>query len=271
MRQLGREARPSRTLAAIFEDAVTVLRQDLSEYGYIGLCGAFGAAILATILRYIDTPVSNALIAPIIGVCAAGTLATCAAALERTQDGLQPDSGQSFGEALVRAPWLLPRIFRGVFPMVVAVYMASAYGGELGTLATLGIGLALVLTGIYAALPIATYVAALFSRDASPADASAQTLAIMHSSRSFVVAALLIALGPAEVATAIALLARFGTMTTALFAFGFVISMPLVAAMMSLIHAEIAPWIGATPAQAQQRPAAPKMSNVAARLDRHVR
>lgn len=269
MRTNEATARPSRTLAAVFEDAATVLRQDLSEYGYVGLCGAFGAAILATILRYIDTPVSNTLIVPVLAIIAIGTLATCAAALERTQDGLQPDSGQSASEALVRAPWLLARIVPPVLAMGAAVYMASAFGDEMGTWVTLAVGLALAVAAVQVALPIPMFVAALFARDASPRDASAHTVAIMASSRSFVVAATVIALAPAEIATLIALFARFGTMTTALFAFAFVISMPLAAAMMSLIHAGLAPWIGATP-QPERKPA-PKASNVATRLDRHVR
>jgi hypothetical protein len=97
-----------------------------------------------------------------------------------------------------------------------------------------------------------------------------RTAAIMQGSRSIVVAALMIALAPAELATAVALLAHFGTMTTALFAFAAVISMPLVASMLALIHAELAPWVGGA---AQQRPrvAPPQASNVAARLDRHIR
>ena len=102
-------ARPSRTLAAIFEEAVTVLRQDLPEYGYIALCGGFTAAILATVLRYIETPISLALAVVVIGVAGVGTLATCAAALERIQHGLQPDSGRSFADALQRAPWFVAR------------------------------------------------------------------------------------------------------------------------------------------------------------------
>ncbi|MEX2225744.1 MAG: hypothetical protein WEB52_04755 [Dehalococcoidia bacterium] len=271
MRTNGASARPSRTLAAVFQDAATVLRQDLSEYGYIGLCGAFGAAILATILRYIDTPISNTLIVPVIAIIAVGTLATCAAALERTQDGLQPDSGQSAAEAMVRAPWLLARIVPPVLAMGTAVYVTSAYGGDLGRWISLAIGALLVFSAIYVALPLPMYVAALFARESSPRDAAAHTLAIMAGSRAFVLAALGIALGPAEIATAIALLARFGTMTTALFAFAFVISMPLVAAMMSLIHARLAPWIGATPRRQAQSVAPQQGSNVATRLDRHVR
>jgi len=270
MRTNGAAARPSRTLAAVFEDAATVLRQDLSEYGYIGLCGAFGAAILATILRYIDTPVSNTLIVPVLAVLAIGTLATCAAALERTQDGLQPDSGQSASEALVRAPWLLARIVPPVLAMGAAVYLASAFGDELGTWVTLALGFALLVAAVQVSLTVPMFVAALFARDGAPREAAAQTVAIMASSRSFVVAALAIALAPAELAALIGLLARFGTMTTALFAFAFVVSMPLVASMMSLIHAGIAPWIGATPQPARKHPAT-QASSVATRLDRHVR
>jgi hypothetical protein len=267
------EARASRSLAALFEEALTVIRQDLSEYGYIGLCGAFSAAILATVLRYIDTPVSNALIVPALAAVAVGALATCAAALERTQDGLQPDSGRSFAEALVRMPWLFARVLPAVLPLSAAVYITDAYGGDVGTWPMLGINAALVLTAVYAALPVAIYVAALFSRDATPAQASAHALAIMHNARSIVVTSLLVALAPAEAATAIALLSGFGTMTTALFAFAAIICMPLAAAMMSLIHAEIAPWINVAPAQmpAHARTAAPSASTLASRLDRHIR
>ena len=97
-----------------------------------------------------------------------------------------------------------------------------------------------------------------------------RTAAIMQGSRAFVVAALVIALAPAELAAAVALLAHFGTMTTALFAFAAVISMPLVASMLALIHAELAPWAGAS-AQERPRVATPQAANVAARLDRHIR
>lgn len=273
MRTNAAAARPARTLAAIFEDAVTVLRQDLSEYGYIALCGGVSAAIVATVLRYIGGAVPLALIVPAVAVLALGTLATCIAALERTQDGLQPDSGQSFVEAIARAPWLLPRLLPPVLALGAAIYVSAAWGSELGTLATLALDLVLVAAAFYMALPVGMYAAALFSRDTSPRDATAHTLVIMRGSRAIVLAALLIALAPAEIAAAIALLARFGTMTTALFAFATVASMPLVAAMMSLIHAEIAPWIGPTPPAPARDSRAPAASaaNVAARLDRHIR
>jgi hypothetical protein len=270
MRTNGGEARPSRTLAAIFEEAVTVLRQDLSEYGYIALCGGFTAALLATVLRYIDTSISLALAVIVIGLAAVGTLATCAAALERIQHGLQPDSGRSFADALQRAPGFVARSLPPMLVLAAGVFISSAFGDDFGRWVTLPLNVLFVFAAIYLALPVPMYVAAMFSRDASPHEASMRTAAIMQGSRSIVVAALMIALAPAELATAVALLAHFGTMTTALFAFAAVISMPLVASMLALIHAELAPWVGGA---AQQRPrvAPPQASNVAARLDRHIR
>jgi hypothetical protein len=264
-------ARPSRTLAAIFEEAVTVLRQDLSEYGYIALCGGFTAALLATVLRYIDSPLSLAFAVIVIALAALGTLATCAAALERIQHGLQPDSGRSFADALQRAPWFVARGLPPMLVLAVGVFITKAFGDDLGRWATLPLSVIFVFAAIYLALPVPMYVAAMFSRDASPHEASMRTAAIMQGSRAFVVMAMVIALAPAELATAVALLAHFGTMTTALFAFAFVVSMPLVASMLALIHAELAPWIGQPAAQQRPRAATPQASNVAARLDRHIR
>lgn len=271
MRTNTAAARPTRTLTAIFEDAVTVLRQDLAEYGYIALRGGFAAAIAATILRYIDAAVADTLIVVAIAVLATGTLATSAAALERTQDGLQPDSGRSFAEALLRAPWLLLRVAPPALILGAAVYAMSAYHDELGSWPSLGLNIVLILAAVHLATPLAMYVAALFSRDATPASAGARTTAILGVSKAFVVAAQFIALGPAIVAALIALLAGFGVMTTALFAFVTVASMPLVAAMMSLIHAELAPWIATPQPVAPPRASSSKSSGVAARLDRHIR
>jgi hypothetical protein len=207
----------------------------------------------------------------VILLAALGTLATCAAALERTQDGLQPDSGRSFAEAMVRAPWLLLRILPPALVLGVGVYATSAYGDDMGRWTTLGLAAVLVLSAIYLLLPLPMYVAALFSRDTAPAQASARATAIMQSSKSFVVAALLIALAPAEIAAALGLLARFGTMTTMLFSLSVVFSMPLVASMMSLIHAGLAPWIVSPVPQQPRATPAYDASSVAARLDRHVR
>ena len=92
---------------------------------------------------------------------------------------------------------------------------------------------------------------------------------MMKSGRTLNIVAQSIALAPAFIGALIAFVAGFGTISTALLVFTIVISMPLMAAIMSLIYAQTAPQlVAAVP------PPMPKQTGnrqVAARLDRHMR
>jgi len=243
MRSYATDARPSRSLAAIFEEAVSVVRQDMSEYGYAALVGACTATIVTAILRMIGDPVSLALIPPVVAILATGTMATCAAALERAQSGLQPDSAQSFTDAIVRAPWLLFRIIPATVPFSAAILSTAWLGPELGRWTMAPVIVALAFVGIYMMLPLPAYVSALFGRDATPHSATVYAAAMAKSGRMLNLVTLIIVFAPALLAALLGVLAQFGAITSALLAFMVVISMPLCASMMALIYAETAPQL----------------------------
>ena len=89
----------TRSMPDLIEETIAILRQDASEYAFIGLVGAFAACMAVLVPGIIGGPIAIALIAPVLVVITSITLATSAAALGVGANQLQPDAGRAFGAA----------------------------------------------------------------------------------------------------------------------------------------------------------------------------
>ena len=114
---MSRNQRPrafSRSLSETIEESITILRQDASEYAFIGLVGSFAACMAVLVPGIIGGPIAVALIAPLLLFVAVLTLATSAAALGVGSSQLQPDASRAFAAAGLRIvailrPWQIGR------------------------------------------------------------------------------------------------------------------------------------------------------------------
>lgn len=269
MRTYGSGVRETRTLSALVIEAIGVLRQDLSEYGFIGLVGAFTAGFTALLLRMIGGSVPVGLILPVIGVCAIGTMAASAAAVRRVEDNLDPDAARSFIDALVRSPFLLIPFTPALVLSGLALFLAAEFSDNIGRWGSTGLVVALLALALMNAFQRSTFVPALFGRGVSAREAASNARAIQRSAGAAIAMCWGIALFPAGLIALGGLLAGFGTFSTALTAFVFVGSMPFGAAMMTLLYS--AAMRSGVASAAAPMPVRRGASPVAERLGRHVR
>jgi hypothetical protein len=269
MRTYGSGVRETRTLSALVIEAIGVVRQDLSEYGFIGLVGAFMAGFTALVLRMIGGSVPVALILPVIGLCAIGTMAASAAAVRRVEDNLDPDAARAFIDALVRAPFLLVPFAPALVLSGLALFLAAEFAENITRWGASALVVALLVLALMNAFQRSMFVPALFSRGISAREAASNARAIHRSAGAAIAMCWAIALLPAGIIALGGLMAGFGTFSTALSAFVFVGSMPFGAAMMSLLYAAaMRSGVATASAPAPMRRGA---SPVAERLGRHVR
>lgn len=246
----------TRPLLELIEEAIAILRQDASEYAFIGLVGAFAACMAVLIPGIIGGPLAVALIAPLLVIVAALTLATSAAALGVGANQLQPDASRAFAEAMLRAvavlrPWLPLAVALGV-----ASYVADTFSSHLGPVPPEAIILVLAALSAAYALPRSLCATALFEHDLSARDALSASGALARRASGIIALAWLLVLGPAIVLTLLGAVAGIDATTGAIIALLFVGAMPAGAALMSQIFIDAASYVEATPAAASGNAAA---------------
>lgn len=256
----------ARRLPEIIEEAIAILRQDASEYAFIGLVGAFAAGMTVLIPALIGGPIALALIAPLLVIVAAGTLATSAAALGVGANQLQPDASRAFAAAGLRSlailrPWLPLAVALGA-----ASFAAATFASRLGPVPPHAIILALALVSGAYALPRCLCATALFEHDLSAREAlSASAGLVRRATRTFATAWCLV-LAPAMIAAALAALTGVDAATGAVVAVLFVGAMPAGAAMMSQLFIDAASHTETAPAPATRA----KRGKPAAAVQRRV-
>jgi hypothetical protein len=230
----------SRTMIEVVEDALVMLREDVSEYAFIGLAGGACAGIVVLLLGLIGGPIAIAGIAPALVVIAAVALAASSAAIGAGVSRLQPDASRALAEAARRGlailrPWLPLAVVLGA-----ASYVAALIADHLDLLPP-GLTLLafLALSGAYA-LPRSLFCTALFEYDLSLEEALATSAAVARAMKGPVVTAWCVALAPALIITALGAITGIDAISGAIAATLLVGSMPVGAALMSLLFHEAA-------------------------------
>lgn len=236
-----------RSLPEIIEESIAILRQDASEYAFIGLVGAFAACMAVLVPGLIGGPIAVALIGPLLVIIAALTLATSAAALGVGANQLQPDASRAFAAAGLR----IVAILRPWLPLAVALgaasYAADAYSSYLGPVPpeVIILGLALI-SGAYA-LPRSLCSTALFEHDLSAREALSASAALVRRATRTIAIAWGVVLAPAIVIALLGGLAGIDAATGAMIAVLFVGAMPVGAALMSQLFIDAASYVEAPP------------------------
>ena len=256
----------ARPLVEILEEALAILRQDASEYAFIGLVGAVAAGMAVLIPALIGGPIALSLIAPLLVAIAATTLAASAAALGVGTNQLQPDAGRAFAAAGARSiailrPWL---------PLVVvlgaASYAAAAFSDYLGPVPPEAVILLLALfSGAYT-LPRSLCPTALFEHDLSARESLRASATLVRRAPLTIGSAWGIVLAPSIIVALLGALAGIDAATGAVIAVLFVGAMPAGAAMMSQLFIDAASRIETAPAPAPP----PKRGRSAAAAQRRV-
>jgi hypothetical protein len=262
----------SRTLSTVFAEALALLYQDIAEYGFAATIGAIGAALAAVLLATTGGFIGQALVAPAVFGIAAVTYANTCAAIRRAMDNQEPESLLAFVAVLARlpaiaAPLTLPLVVSGV--SVLGGTIAARWAPD--SVVTLAVIVAFALCGL-SAFQRALYVPALFTRNVSFMEARKLGGAAMRKAGALVGACFCIAMAPAGLIAMAALSAQFHPVATAGAAFAFVISMPLAAALASLIYEAVTPRAESTQAGRKRRAWDSTGDDaVAARLTRRMR
>ena len=248
---MSRNQRPrafSRPLPEIIEESIAILRQDASEYAFIGLVGAFAACMAVLVPGIIGGPIAVALIGPLLVIIAALTLATSAAALGVGTNQLQPDASRAFATAGFR----IIAILRPWLPLAVALgaasYAADRFMSYLGPVPPEAIILGLALISGAYALPRSLCATALFEHDLSARQALSASAALVRRATRSIVVAWTIVLAPAIIIALLGGLAGIDAATGAVIAVLFVGAMPVGAALMSQLFIDAASSIEAAPA-----------------------
>lgn len=269
MRTYPEQAQHSRSLADVLTDALALLHQDIAEYGFAALIGAISAAFAALILMVTGGYVGQALVAPAAFVVALVTYANTCAAIRRVQANLEPDAIRAFGDVVLRlpallSPLMLPLALSGL--SVLAGAIAARWAPS--SVVTLAVIFVFALCGI-SSFQRSLYVPALFVRGTTFSEARARSAASMRSANALVGACFAIAFAPAGLMALVALSAGFGPLSVAMAAFALVLSMPLAAAIASLIYEAVAPQVAA--ARPPERRRETNDDAVAERLVRRMR
>lgn len=251
----------TRSTLELSSEAIAILRQDASEYAFIGLVGAFAACMAVLVPSIVGGPIALALIAPLLVLVAVLTLATSAAALGVEANQLQPDASRAFAAAGLRIiailrPWLLLALALGA-----ASYAAAAFFSYLGPVPPEGIILGLVLVSGAYALPRCLCATALFEHDLSAREALSASAALVRSATRTIVTAWCIVLAPAIIVASLSAVSGIDVAAGAVIAVFFVGALPAGAGIMSQIfidaasryEAPPAPSVRGTSAAAQRR------------------
>lgn len=230
----------TRPLLDVIADAMTILREDASEYAFIGLAGGASAGIAVLLLGIIGGPIATAAIGPLLLVIATGALATSSAAVGTGVNRLQPDASRAFGEAARRGvavlrPWLPLAIALGA-----ASYVAATFAKHMAPVPPGAVELAFAAISATYALPRSLCCTALFEYDLSVSEAVTASAAVERMMTRAVVTAWCVVLAPAILVLALSAISGIDIVTGAVAAMLFVGAMPAGAAIMSLLFREAA-------------------------------
>jgi hypothetical protein len=258
MRTYGSDVRQARTLTQIYQDALTILFQDVADYAFIGAVAACGAGILVLALRITGGFIAAALIVPVAMLVAMLTLATCAEAFRRVVENLEPDGARAFAAVALRIGALMRPLVPLAGLMFVAVLGVTFAGERIPAIGAQAAGLALAAFAVFYLLPRSFATAILLTQNATSREAETASSALVWRSPGKIVAAWAVALSPALISFIVALDAGFGTLSTALTALLFVASMPHAAVVMMLLYFDVlAGMAKGQPATAPRRGHAP--------------
>jgi hypothetical protein len=235
-----------RTPVDIIVDALAMLHQDVAEYAFAGFIGAILAAFVAVVLST-GGIIGQALIAPAVFSVAIITYANTCAAVRRAQDNLEPDAVRAFFSVLARVhalftPLTLPLALSGA--TVLAAVGASRWVP--GSVLTLGAIVVFAYCAL-AAFQRVLYIPALFARNVTMVQARQLGYETLKKSTLLVAACFAIATAPASLMALIGLAASFGTLSTGITAFVFVMCIPLAASVASIIYEGLAPQAAEAP------------------------
>ena len=231
----------SRTLSTIFAEALGLLYQDIAEYGFAAMIGAIIAALAAVLLATTGGYIGQALVAPAVFGIAALTYANTCAAIRRAMENLEPESLLAFFAVLARlpaiaAPLTLPLLVSGV--AVLSGTIAARWAPD--SVVTLAAIIVVALCGL-SSFQRSLYVPALFARNVSFSEARTLGGNAMRKAGPLVGTSFVIAMAPAGLIAMAALSTQFHPVATAVAAFAFVLSMPIAAALASLIFEAVTP------------------------------
>jgi hypothetical protein len=235
MRTYGSDVRSPRTLAQIIEDATAIIMQDIGEYAFIALLGAFPATSLMIMLRAIGGPLFPALVIPAVLYCMALTLAAGGIAFHRVTTNLAPDAFDAWGATLARAsvfirPWTGPALLG--FAIVFAL---RAFEPLIGGVPSTYIVLAAIAGAVTYTLPRTFYIPALLTQEATPRECEAGSAHLVGGAPRKAVSAWACVLAPSFLLTLAAAGGNFGVLWSAAAVFVFIATMPAAAIVTTLL------------------------------------
>lgn len=242
----------TRTLIETIADGIGILRQDVSEYAFIGLVGGAAAGIAVLVLGLIGSAIAITFIGPVLLLIALCTLAAAAAAVADSANHLQPDAAHAFAATARSAVAIIRPWSRLLVALAIASYPAAAFGHDLGPVPSRAIILAFAAISAAYALPRSFYCAAIFEHGLSARDALRVSSTLVHASTRPVVAAWCIVLAPAILIAMLGAFAGIDAPTGAVIAVLLAGAMPVGAALMSQIFLEVASAL-----EANREPASP--------------
>jgi hypothetical protein len=253
MQSYTREARPPGTLQRVLQNALSMLVQDASEYGFVGFIGAAVAAFAVVVLRLMHNVVGDALVAPMVLLLAALTLSTATMAFCRATENLQPDASEAMAR-LVSRPMAFARAW---LPMVIALFIAGLalqIAGDRLAAWRFALVMALVALGALYVFSHSYYAVSLVTQRATVHEAEMVATVLLGRTATLAAVAWLPVLAPTLFVTLIAQITGFGVVSTAIVAFVAVMSMPAAAAVMSLLFFDAVKDAMATAPKATARP-----------------
>ena len=230
----------SRTMLDVIADAMAILREDASEYAFIGLAGGASAGIAVLLLGIIAWPVAIACIGPALLLIAATTLATSSAAVGTGVNRLQPDAARAFAEAARRGgavlrPWLPLAVVLGA-----ASFVAATLATHMGPVPPGAVVLTLAALSAIYALPRSLFSTAMFEYDLSIDEALTASSAVVRMMTRSAAMAWCIVLAPGILVLMLGAISGIDIVTGAVAAVLVVGAMPAGAALMSRLFREAA-------------------------------
>lgn len=269
MRTFGGDAHRSRSLAQLFDEALSLLRQDIADYGFAGLLGAIAAGAAALSFSLAGGDIGRSLVLPAVLLVSLLSYAHAAAAVRRVQEHLEPDSLRAFIAVAVRVPWIVGPAAPPLAITFGAVFTALSLRDRLGAEVAATAAMAVIGAAALLALPLAMRVPALLVRKTSARQAAVRAAETTRELGGALAISFGLALTPAGLLALFALASDFHAVATALAAFAWAATMPVLAAIATLIQDAGTPSIDeARPASHLRRR---RSSPVQERLSRHVR
>jgi hypothetical protein len=245
----------SRSLIEIFDEAIEVIRQDLTEYAFIALLGAAPACIFILLAAVVGGPVALSLTAPVIVFMALATLAASAAAFNCVTANLQPDAQGAYLAALRRAvPLLLPWL-----PLMIglwaASYAAAAFSSEINEwyVPDVAVVAALVVACGFYIFPRSLCASLQFVDQMSSGQSQAASAIIVRAAPKRVWATWGVCAAPALLIFGLGMIGGWDAVLGAIMVLFFIATLPFAGAVFSLLFVDAASSIDFAPQERQIR------------------